>query len=203
MLCQSCQKREATRHESVLKGDGSWSEVHVCDQCAEKGEVSILTPASLVQALIEGSTSLSAAKPGVAGRTCPRCGITYAEFRAKGRLGCPQDYEVFQPELTALIEKIHHGGLQHVGKSPASTENRSASERELIDLRRALAEAVTGERYEEAARLRDRIRIVEEGGEPPPPPAVGRAPSARAKGRSSGTSKGASKGRGKPRGGKK
>ena len=179
MLCQNCQKREATRHESVLKGDGSWSEVHVCDQCAEKGEVSILTPASLVQALIEGATALSTAKPGAAGKTCPRCGISYAEFRAKGRLGCPQDYEVFQPELTALLEKIHHGGLQHTGKSPVSTENRSAAERELIDLRRTLAEAIAGERYEEAARLRDRIRIVEERGEPAavtPPPAPGRAP---------------------------
>ena len=176
MLCQNCQKREATRHESVLKGDGSWSEVHVCDQCAEKGEVSILTPASLVQALIEGATSLSTAKPGAAGKTCPRCGITYAEFRAKGRLGCPQDYEVFQPELTSLLEKIHHGGLQHTGKSPVSTENRSAAERELIDLRRTLAEAVAGERYEEAARLRDRIRIVEERGEPAAaPPAPSRA----------------------------
>ena len=179
MLCQNCQKREATRHESVLKGDGSWSEVHVCDQCAEKGEVSILTPASLVQALIEGATALSTAKPGAAGKTCPRCGISYAEFRAKGRLGCPQDYEVFQPELTSLLEKIHHGGLQHTGKSPVSTENRSAAERELIDLRRTLAEAVAGERYEEAARLRDRIRIVEERGEPAaaaaPPPRPGRA----------------------------
>ena len=92
-----------------------------------------------------------------------------------------------------------------MGKSPASTENRSASERELIDLRRTLAEAVSGERYEEAARLRDRIRIIEEGGEPPappapPPPAAGRTPSSRAKGRSS---KGSSKGKGKPRGGRK
>jgi protein arginine kinase activator len=188
MLCQHCQKREATRHESVLKDDGSWNEVHVCDQCAETGEVSVMTPASLVQALLESATALSGAKPLAPGRPCPRCGITYAEFRAKGRLGCPDDYEVFQAELVPLLERIHHGGLQHVGKSPASTDGRSESDREMIDLRRALAEAVQGERYEEAARLRDRIRKLEEGpkapargagaaapdGPAPPPPKKGR-----------------------------
>jgi len=180
MLCQHCQKREATRHESVLKDDGSWNEVHLCDQCADTGEVSVMTPASLVQALIEGATALSGAKPLAPGRPCPKCGITYAEFRAKGRLGCPHDYEAFQGELLPLLERIHHGGLQHTGKSPSSTGGRSDADREMIDLRRALTEAVQGERYEEAARLRDRIRVLEEGGPeekgdaPPTPPRKGR-----------------------------
>jgi len=203
MTCQNCQKREATRHESVLKEDGSWSEVHFCDQCADKGEVSILTPASLVQALIEGATTLSTAKPGAPGRSCPRCGITYAEFRSRGRLGCPQDYEVFQPELAALLEKIHHGGLQHVGKSPAASENRSATELELIGLRRTLAEAIQGERYEEAARVRDRIKTLEGAGAPdgPAPPAPPRPPAAPRK--SGGPSRGSGGRKKGPRGGKK
>jgi protein arginine kinase activator len=196
MLCQHCQKREATRHESVLKEDGTWNEVHVCDQCSESGEVSVMTPASLVQALLEGATALSGAKPLAPGRPCPKCGITYAEFRAKGRLGCPHDYEAFQPELVPLLERIHHGGLQHVGKSPASVEGRPEPDREMIDLRRSLAEAVQGERYEEAARLRDRIRTLEEKAaapeapakapDPPPPPPPAPPPAKR-----------------KPRGGKK
>lgn len=162
MICQKCTKREATRHESVRSPDGTWAEVHLCDQCAEKSEVTMLTPASLVQALIEGAAQLSTPRAGT-GRPCPKCGITYAEFRARGRLGCSHDYEFFLPELMPLLERIHHGGTQHVGKSPAATDGRSDSDRELIELRRSLTESIQGERYEEAARIRDRIRALEEG----------------------------------------
>jgi protein arginine kinase activator len=160
MICQRCKKREATRHESVRAPDGSWSEVHLCDACAEKSEVTMMTPASLVQALIEGAVQSGAARGGAV-RSCPKCGITYAEFRSRGRLGCPHDYEVFLPELLPLLERIHHGGAQHVGKSPAATDGRSEADRELIELRRSLAEAIQREQYEEAARLRDRIHRLE------------------------------------------
>ena len=170
MMCQKCHKREATRHEAERAEDGTWSEVHVCDQCAEKAEMAPLSQASFMQALIQGASQLGAPKaPGTA-RECPKCGITYAEFRTRGRLGCPHDYETFLGELLPLLERIHHGGLQHVGKSPASMDGRSESEREMIELRRALTDAIQREQYEEAARLRDRIRQVEEG-----PPAAGTA----------------------------
>jgi len=166
MTCQRCQKREAIRHESVRAEDGSWAEVHLCEHCVEKGDVGSLTQASLVQALIESAAQL--ARPAGPARACPKCGITYAEFRARGRLGCPHDYEVFLAEMLPLVERIHQGGAQHVGKSPASTEDRSESDRELIELRRSLSEAVQGERYEEAARIRDRVRTIEEGAAKPP-----------------------------------
>ncbi len=162
MTCQKCKRREATRHESVRQEDGSWAEAHLCDRCAEKSEVTLLSPASMIQAFIEGATAEARRASGGAA-ACPSCGITYAEFRSRGRLGCPADYEVFLPDLLPLIERIHHGGTQHVGKSPASTDGRTEFERELIELRRSLAEAVQREQYEEAARLRDRIRILEEG----------------------------------------
>jgi protein arginine kinase activator len=192
MLCQQCKKREANRHESVRSEDGSWAEVHLCDTCAEeKGEVTLLSQASLVQALIEGAAQLSTARPAGTARSCPKCGITYAEFRARGRLGCPYDYEVFQAELVPLIERIHHGGAQHLGKSPTSTDGRSEADQELIELRRALAEAVQREQYEEAARLRDRVRQVEQGVAAPaaPPPPSPPAPPPPAKERKPGKKK--------------
>ena len=169
MTCQKCNQREAIRHESVRAEDGSWTEVHLCEPCAEKLEVGGLSQASLVQALIESAAQIAGVKPAGPAKTCPRCGITYAEFRARGRLGCPHDYEVFLPEMLPLVERIHHGGAQHVGKSPAATTGRSEAERELIELRRALSEAIQGERYEEAAKIRDRVRALEEGKSAPPP----------------------------------
>ena len=170
MTCQKCNKREAIRHESVRVEDGSWAEVHLCEQCAEKGDTGVFSQASLVQALIESAAQLAGVRPAGPAKACPACGITYAEFRARGRLGCPHDYEVFLPEMLPLVERIHHGGAQHVGKSPASTYGRSEADRELIELRRALSEAVQGERYEEAAKIRDRVRALEEGKSSAPPP---------------------------------
>jgi len=49
--------------------------------------------------------------------TCPSCGIKYMEFKAAGRCGCPQDYQVFREPLLPLLERIHRG-VKHVGKIP-------------------------------------------------------------------------------------
>lgn len=182
MTCQRCNKREAIRHESVRAEDGSWAELHLCEPCAEKGDAGVLSQASLVQALIESAAQLAGVRPAGPAKTCPKCGITYAEFRARGRLGCPFDYEVFLPEMLPLVERIHHGGAQHVGKSPASTSGRSEADRELIELRRALSEAIQGERYEEAAKIRDRVRALEEGKSAAVPPKAGK-PAPEKKGR--------------------
>lgn len=161
MRCQKCDKRNATRHQSERQPDGTWSELHLCDQCAE-GDVTLLTPSSFVQALMGAAGAEALGRVAGPQRACPKCGITYAEFRTRGRLGCPHDYEEFSAEILPLLERIHHGGAQHVGKSPSAADGRSEIERELIDLRRAQAEAVQREQYEEAARVRDRIRELEE-----------------------------------------
>jgi len=83
------------------------------------------------------------------------------EFRARGRLGCPQCYEVFRASLEPLLEKIH-GGTQHVGKAPdeSSAVDRSR-ERRLLELRRDLQTSVREERYEQAAKLRDELTRLE------------------------------------------
>ena len=47
-----------------------------------------------------------AAAAGQGELICPRCGLEYPQFRAAGRLGCPDDYEafirrhVYKPEYT-------------------------------------------------------------------------------------------------------
>jgi len=38
---------------------------------------------------------------------CPDCGIKFMEFRAEGRLGCPQDYRVFGRGLLPLLQRVH------------------------------------------------------------------------------------------------
>jgi protein arginine kinase activator len=89
------------------------------------------------------------------------CGIKFVEFRNTGRLGCPHDYQEFREELTPLLENIH-GETAHRGKVPRRQPQNKETQSELMQLRKQLLQAVTREAYEEAARLRDRIRALEE-----------------------------------------
>jgi protein arginine kinase activator len=75
------------------------------------------------------------------------------EYRAGGRLGCPQDYRVFSAGLLPLLQR-YHGATRHVGKAARRAEG--AEHR--LRLRTRLREAIAREDYEEAARLRDQLR---------------------------------------------
>jgi protein arginine kinase activator len=85
--------------------------------------------------------------------SCPDCGIKFMEFRAGGRLGCPQDYWVFTKGLLPLLQR-YHGTTRHVGK----TARRREGAKDRLRLRTLLRQAIAHEEYEEAARLRDLLR---------------------------------------------
>jgi protein arginine kinase activator len=95
---------------------------------------------------------------------CPHCGMNYPEFRTRGRLGCPEDYRVFQKGLEPLLEKIH-GSTQHIGKIPSNAGKEVARQKTLRKLRHDLDKAVKLEAYEDAASIRDEIRKLEEESE--------------------------------------
>lgn len=107
---------------------------------------------------------------------CPYCGYQLSTFRQNGRLGCTKCYEAFRPALEPLISSIH-GNIRHVEESEKeekhegvnSAENKQVGDRkpsdkpEVAELRKKIEEAIKGEKYEEAARLRDEIKRIENG----------------------------------------
>ncbi len=159
-ICQSCKKNVATW---TVTYPGAHKDVHLCDECARaKGLVSFPPPFSLAD--IIGSLLTQTAKKEqskLAKVKCTRCGLSYADFRTTGRLGCAHDYVVFADGLIPLLEKIQ-GTVHHVGKAPASAAGEVAQRNKLYQLRRQLHAAVKSEKYEEAATLRDHIRALEE-----------------------------------------
>jgi protein arginine kinase activator len=155
MICQRCHN-EATVHLTEPSG-GQLQELHLCRACARKAGLALpesppnLALDAVVQSLIVANVGELAGE--LAEMVCPDCGIKYMEFRAGGRLGCPLDYWVFTKGLIPLLQRFH-GATRHVGK--VARRREGAMER--LRMRTRLREAIAGEAYEEAARLRDLLR---------------------------------------------
>lgn len=153
--CQSCGKREAKIHFTEIK-DGKKTELHICENCAHEKNMVLAFP-SLLSHIMKGGDPEG--KPGADAvpAACAQCGMTYTDFKAKGRLGCPECYIGFKPVLLPLLEKVH-GKQRHRGIAPARLESTLESRRELEALDEELHSAIELEEYEKAAKIRDRIR---------------------------------------------
>ncbi|MEQ8763598.1 MAG: UvrB/UvrC motif-containing protein [Planctomycetota bacterium] len=161
MLCESCKKNNATVSLTEIK-DSKATVYQLCENCARSQGY----PAkqTLLGDLISGFVTKTRSSEGGSEKACEICGMTYQSFRAKGRLGCPQCYDLFEEELTPLLEKIH-GSARHIGKvpresAPAESETLRLRNR-LAQLKRELKSVVESEDYERAVEIRDRIQTME------------------------------------------
>jgi protein arginine kinase activator len=153
MLCESCNEREATVHLTQV-AEGVVKKVHLCEECAGKSGFDVHGPMSITDILL--GMGAGPESPEAADRSCPRCHLRRADFKKTGRLGCPECYQTFEAELMPMIKAMHRSE-QHAGKVPSREGVRVRVSAELASLLKALDEAVAGEKYEEAAQLRDRI----------------------------------------------
>jgi protein arginine kinase activator len=158
MICESCQKNEATVHLTQVI-DGNVKKLHLCEHCARNSGFDIKGPMSITDVLLglgaepQSGVSDSAV---ISSKNCTGCALTLASFRRKGRLGCPECYESFETELIPLLDSMHHS-TQHIGKMPGALPGPGGARSEVKALEQLLRDAVAGENYEEAAVLRDRI----------------------------------------------
>ncbi len=167
MKCDECGGGPSTvRYTEIV--DGQLRTWNLCEQCSRSrgvgpGLSSIAGPlVNILMSLLEDA-GLDEAGPENGTTSCPRCGLTYEEFRRTGRLGCDDCYEAFREELRPLLRRIH-GCTEHVGGFPPGRSEPVESLRELRRLRTELERAVAREDYERAADLRDEIRTMVESG---------------------------------------
>lgn len=170
MNCQICQKLSAIVHvtevTTKLEADGHVTSVptaekHLCGECAKTLDLPF-TPKVFKSPIDIGKLLYQSAKQAhkQAGLRCPDCGMTLAEFRSKGRLGCPKDYEVFWEHLVPLLHRVHNAA-EHTGRLPGQDEHAARRKRHLTELRSQLEAAIREEAYEDAAQLRDEIQALE------------------------------------------
>lgn len=98
---------------------------------------------------------------------CPGCGTSWDEVGETERVGCAKCYLTFQTELAQLLGEVQRDAV-HVGKAPRAAQKRrrrleqlrTRRDNQLQLLQNRLEEAVRSERYEDAAALRDKIKVV-------------------------------------------
>lgn len=154
MTCDICHKNPATVHLTEIVNE-KVIELHICQKCSKAKTDELKSQLSLSDFLTGMVDTPDAKKPSTA--ACPLCAMSFSDFREKGRLGCSTCYETFKDQLMPLFRKIH-GSTQHTGKIPSSVGDTLMKQRQKEELENRLARAVKLEEYEEAARIRDKLK---------------------------------------------
>lgn len=159
MLCQSCEKRQATTHiKTILNGE--LKEYNLCPECAGKlGYGSFFGDFGFDLDKLFGSfmDSLGTAKNT---KRCQCCGSSFEDIAKSGKVGCANCYDTFYEELLPSVQRIH-GRTSHTGKLAHSAGTEVKIRNEIAKLKSQLEQAIKSQEFEKAAELRDQIKELE------------------------------------------
>ncbi len=176
MKCERCKKNEATffYKESI---NGECKNYSLCAECAKEmqqsgelmtakspfEELNLTSPFAALGDSLFGSLfyPTETAKLGTGAKKCPRCHSTLYDFKERGKAGCSECYTAFAEELEPTVRSMH-GSSTHTGRAPSKWRKKQSKAARLKELRRQMNDAIKKEEFEEAARLRDEIRLTEE-----------------------------------------
>lgn len=191
MLCDNCGKKEANVKYSE-NINGVKREFNLCEECSKKlgiGEINFKMPIDFSSFF--GDFMEDFATPefmplfsDIKTLKCNECGYTFDDIVNTGRLGCANCYDVFEDRLDPIIRKIQNSN-RHAGrigkildsrieKRQEKTDNKKVENKEessnknnneLENLQLELKAAIKDERYEEAAKIRDKIKEIEKNQE--------------------------------------
>lgn len=176
MLCQNCNKNEATvRYTEIINGEKR--EVMLCEECSRElgiGNMNFNMPidfSSFFGDLLEGYEDNSFMPLLTASKQlkCNNCNMTFDEFMEQGKFGCEECYDAFSPKIDSILKRIQgsnrYAGRKLVGNKEAKIEFEEKPEKKETEkekLQRELKEAIEKENYEEAAKIRDKIKELKE-----------------------------------------
>ena len=165
MKCEHCKQNDATVHLAQCTG-GKVVKMHLCEPCAESKGINIKQPVSLSDLLAGLDEPEDVADEEQTDEEllmdvcCRDCEMPFAEYKRRGRLGCPGCYDAFAGYLHSQVLSVH-GAQVHKGKRPCMPSGQDR-ESALWDLLARMELAVCEEDYELAARLRDELKQFEE-----------------------------------------
>ncbi|MBA3645367.1 MAG: UvrB/UvrC motif-containing protein [Gemmatimonadaceae bacterium] len=161
MVCDNCKEGKAVIQLTEVEGTGV-RQLHLCEKCAaERGvETTVSAAKPQINEFLHTLHQQLPAAQGDAAR-CTFCSSTMKDFRATGRLGCPNCYDSFETSLRDLLRRVH-GNSRHVGrryKAPSASDQPHVSI--AAELRDRLQRAIETEQFEVAADIRDKLRGIE------------------------------------------
>ena len=150
MLCDDCKNKPASISFKEVLPDKT-IELNLCDECASKRGLlgaKKLSPVEILQKLLR---QRSAQDEKV---ICSRCYLSLAEFKRVGKFGCSECVTTFASHIQHLIKQIHQID-RHIGRKAAPGTKKGL---EVYRLREELKKALESELYEDAAKIRDKLR---------------------------------------------
>ena len=150
MLCDDCKNKPATIFFKEVLQD-KIVELHLCEACAHKRGILMtqkLTPTEILQKLLK-QRNVRDEKV-----ICPVCFLSLAEFKRVGRFGCSNCVTTFQPHIKNLIKQIQQSD-KHIGRRTGKGVKKGF---QVYKLREELKKALEQEAYEDAARIRDKLK---------------------------------------------
>lgn len=93
-------------------------------------------------------------------RSCSFCSMDLKKIKKLGRMGCPHCYNEFKSVLLPIIKTIHED-MEYRGKIPENTSRQVKLEKSISDLKNRIKNEIFIENFEEAARIRDKIKQLE------------------------------------------
>jgi len=163
-VCDVCKSAPATIQFVEQRGE-EMRRISICQNCAAQqgiqqqgGSITFNLPS-----LLAAMASVTPNSERIQSLVCPSCGLTSEKFQEVGRLGCSKCFDIFGPLIEQVIKRTQ-SGTAHKGLAPSNLTPMTKSS-EIETLRQKLKEAIASERYEEAARVRDRIKLLEKESE--------------------------------------
>lgn len=161
MKCDICKKNEAIIFVRNISGQLDL-ELHLCHACAKTRNVEIpgknqeVSLSALLNAEIQHALNYS---PAV--KTCSSCGQSALTLSQTKKAGCSRCYISLKKEIISLLknENIYPSYLGSIAKQH---EDFCSSLNERLRLQANLEKAIEIEDYEQAAYIRDKLKILED-----------------------------------------
>ncbi len=172
MLCEHCKSKNATVHYNYSV-NGVKTDLHLCVECAEKFVLNSENPGfknGLFSGLFgdffginNGIQKGTVTEHGLSIKDdiCPSCGMSRSELHKVGRFGCSECYNTFAQDAASMLARLHIS-TEYMGKIPEGVSESLSLSRKIEKLRRDMQDAVDRQDYEEAARIRDAIKLLQD-----------------------------------------
>ena len=168
MLCDNCGEYEASIKLTQII-NGKKTEMMICEECGQKMGVSDIDfemPIDISDFLGNfefDNDNFMPFKINNQEVRCQKCDMTYQDFLNNGKFGCEECYNTFENKINILLKRIQ-GTDKYLGRKAGHNEDNNVPEvksnKRLEELQKKLKLSIKEERYEDAAKLRDEIKNI-------------------------------------------